>query len=86
MVPVCMITEETLSHVPEDVRQYLRALRRRILELEHTDAQQRLADLEDANRKLQIQVEELLGQPGRQLGRRRKDAAVSGTGLRKPQP
>jgi transposase len=55
-----MVNEETLNQVPEAVRQYLRALRRRILELEHTDAQQRLADLEDANRKLQVQVEELL--------------------------
>jgi hypothetical protein len=27
-----MMNEERLSHVPEDVRQYLRALRRRILE------------------------------------------------------
>src|SRR3954471_17937196 len=60
MVPICMVTEETLSQVPQDVRHYLRALRRRILELEQTDAQQRLAAVEAANRKLQAQVEELL--------------------------
>jgi transposase len=60
MVPTCMVTEETLSQVPEAVRQYLRALRRRILELEQTDAQQRIAFLEAANRKLQLQVDELL--------------------------
>jgi hypothetical protein len=32
MVPICMVTEETLSRVPEDVLRYLRALRRRIIE------------------------------------------------------
>jgi transposase len=55
-----MVNEETLNQVPEAVRQYLRVLRRRILELEQTDVQRRLADLEDANRQLQVQVEELL--------------------------
>jgi transposase len=60
MVPVCMVSEETLSQVPEDVRQYLRALRRRLIELEQTDTQQRIAELEAANRKLQAQVDELL--------------------------
>jgi transposase len=60
MVPTCLVNEETLNQVPEAVRQYLRVLRRRILELEQTDAQQRLADLEAANRKLQVQVDELL--------------------------
>jgi transposase len=60
MVPICMVTEETLNQVPDDVRQYLRALRWRILELEQTDAQHRIAKVEAANRKLQAQVEELL--------------------------
>src|SRR5260370_36465709 len=60
MVPTCMVNEETLNQVPDDVRLYLRALRRRILELEQTEPQQRIADLESANRKLQLQVEELL--------------------------
>jgi transposase len=66
MVPTCMVNEETLSQVPEDVRQYLRALRRRLIELEQTDAPQRIAQLEDANRKLQVQVEELLALARRQ--------------------
>jgi transposase len=61
MVPICMVNEETLNQLPDDVRQYLRVLRRRILELEQTDAQQRIAELEAANRKLQAQVDELLG-------------------------
>src|SRR3954452_14437893 len=60
MVPTCMVNEEMLSRVPEDVRQYLRSLRRRILELEQTEAQQRIAALEVANRRLQLQVDELL--------------------------
>src|ERR1700720_3119901 len=60
MMPICMVNEETLSQVPEAVRQYLRALRRRILELEQTDPQQRIAELEDANRKLQVQADDLL--------------------------
>jgi transposase len=55
-----MVNEETLNQVPEAVRQYLRVLRRRILQLEQTDVQRRLAELEDANRKLQDQVEQLL--------------------------
>jgi transposase len=60
MVPMCMVTEETLNQVPDDIRQYLRVLRRRIIELERTDAQQRIAQLEATNRKLQAQVDELL--------------------------
>src|SRR5947209_4940936 len=66
MVPVCMVTEETLSQVPDEVRQYLRALRRRVVELEQTDAQRRIAELEAANRQLQGRVEELLGVVGQQ--------------------
>jgi transposase len=60
MVPFCMVNEETLNQVPEEVRQYLRALRRHLIELEQGDAQQRIAELEAANRKLQVQVEDLL--------------------------
>jgi len=60
MVPTCMMNEEMLSQVPEAVRQYLRALRRRILELEQTDPQERIAALEAANRKLQVQIDDLL--------------------------
>jgi transposase len=60
MVPICMVNEETLKQVPEEVRQYLRVLRRRVVELEQTDAQQRIAELEAANRKLQAQLDECL--------------------------
>ena len=66
MVPICMVNEETLNQVPEEVRQYLRALRRRIMELERTDAQQRIAEREAANRKLQAQVDELRASARRQ--------------------
>jgi len=59
MVPICMVNEETLKQVPEDVRLYLRALRRRIAELEETDPQQRIAELEAANRKLAVELDEL---------------------------
>src|ERR1700674_4928576 len=51
MLPICMVNEETLAQVPEEVRLYLRALRRRIIELERTDPQQRIAELEAANRR-----------------------------------
>jgi hypothetical protein len=66
MVPIGMANEETLNQVPEEVRQYLRALRRRIMELEQTDAQQRIAALEATDRKLQTQVDELRGLASRQ--------------------
>src|ERR1700676_1463571 len=56
MVPICMVNEETLKQIPEDVLLYLRALRRRIVELEQTEPQQRIAELEAANRKLQVEL------------------------------
>jgi transposase len=55
-----MVNEETLNQVPPDVRQYLRVLRRHIVALEQSEPQQRIAELEAANRKLQVQFEELL--------------------------
>lgn len=58
MLPVCMVSAETLAQVPEEVRLYLRTLRRRIMELERTDPQQRIAELEAANRGLQVQLDE----------------------------
>ena len=58
MVPACMVNEETLAQMPEDVRLYLRALRRRIIELERTDPQQRITDLEAANRSLQVDLDD----------------------------
>lgn len=56
MLPICVLNAETLDQVPEDVRLYLRVLRRRIIELEQTDPQQRIAQLEAANRGLQVQL------------------------------
>src|SRR4029434_9502554 len=56
MLPICMVNAETLAQVPEDVRAYLRALRRRIIELEQTRPQRRIAELEAANRRLQVQL------------------------------
>src|SRR6059058_3628744 len=66
MVPVCMVNEETLAQIPEDVRLYLRALRRRIIELERTDPQQRIADLEAANRGLQVELDDALARIAQQ--------------------
>src|SRR4051812_14229424 len=60
MLPICMVNAETMAQVPEDVRLYLRALRRRIIELEQTDPRQRIADLEAANRGLQVELDDAL--------------------------
>jgi transposase len=62
MVPICLVNEEILQKVPEEIRQLLRALRRRIVELERTDAQQRIAELEDQVRSLQIERDDLCAQ------------------------
>jgi transposase len=58
MLPICMANAETMAQVPEDVLVYLRALRRRIIELEQTDPEQRIAELEAANRALQVQLDD----------------------------
>jgi transposase len=58
MLPICMVNAETMAQVPEDVLLYLRALRRRILELEQTDPQQRITELEAANRGLQVELDD----------------------------
>ena len=55
-----MVNEETLAQLPEDVRLYLRALRRRVIELERIEQQQRIADLEAANRALQVELDDAL--------------------------
>src|SRR3954469_13656985 len=71
MLPICMVNAETLAQVPEDVLLYLRALRRRIIELEQTDPQQRIADLEAANRGLQVELDDahaLIAQQQQQIG------------------
>jgi transposase len=60
MLPICMVNAETLAQVPEEVLRYLRALRRRIIELEQTDPQQRIAELEAANRGLQVELDDAL--------------------------
>src|SRR5438876_3269853 len=60
MLPICMVNAETLAQIPEEVRLYLRALRRRLIELERTDPQQRIADLEAANRGLQVELDDAL--------------------------
>jgi transposase len=53
-----MVNDETLKQTPEDVLLYLRALRRRIVELEQTAPQQRIAELEAANRQLRVELDE----------------------------
>jgi transposase len=66
MTPYFMATEETLNRTPPEVREYLRLLRRRIQELEATDPQRRIAELEATIRKLQVQVEDLQAALNRQ--------------------
>jgi transposase len=61
MTPYFMVNEETLKRTPEEVREYLRFLRRRIQELEGTDPQRRIEELEAANRKLRTEIEDLKG-------------------------
>ena len=70
MLPICMVNAETLEQIPEDVRLYLRALRRRIVELEQTNPQKCIAQLEAANRGLQVQLDDaqtLIGQQQEQI-------------------
>src|SRR4029077_712842 len=70
MLPICMANAETMAQVPEDVLLYLRALRRRVVALEQTDPQQRIAELEAANRGLQVQLDDaqaLISQQHEQL-------------------
>ena len=54
-----MVNEETLKRTPPEMLEYLRYLRRRIQELESTDPQQRIEELEATIRKLQVEVEDL---------------------------
>src|SRR4051812_30971776 len=71
MLPICMVNAETMAQVPEDVLVYLRALRRRIIELEQADPQQRIAFLEAANRALQVGLDDalaLIAQHQKQIG------------------
>lgn len=80
MLPICMVNAETMAQIPEEVSLYLRALRRRIIELEQTDPQQRIAQLEALNRGLQVQLDDalaLLAQQQEQLGQLRQQLADS---------
>jgi transposase len=61
MTPYFMVNEETLKRTPEEVREYLRFLRRRIQELESTDQQRRIEEQEATIRKLQTEIEDLKG-------------------------
>lgn len=59
MTPYFMVNEETLKRTPEEVREYLRYLRRRIQQLEGTDTHRRIEELEASIRKLQTRIEDL---------------------------
>jgi transposase len=61
MTPYFMVNEEALKRTPPELLGYLRFLRRRIQELEDTDPQRRIEDLEATIRKLQCAVEDLKG-------------------------
>jgi transposase len=78
MLPICMVNAETMAKVPEDVLLYLRALRRRIIELGQTDPQQRIAFLEAANRGLQVELDDalaLIAQHQEQIGQLQQQLA-----------
>jgi transposase len=59
MTLYCMVNEETLERTPEEVRAYLRYLRGRIGELEGTEPQRRVEELEATVRKLKTQIADL---------------------------
>ncbi len=61
MTPYFMVNEETLNRTPPEVVEYLRFLRRRIQELEASEPQRRIEELEATIRKLQTEVEDLKG-------------------------
>jgi transposase len=61
MTPYFMVSEETLKHTPPEVLEYLRFLRRRVQQLEATDPQRRIEELELANRNLRQEIEDLKG-------------------------
>jgi uncharacterized protein DUF6444 len=78
MVPICMVNEETLIQIPDDVRLYRRALRRRIIDLEQCASQQRIAELEATNRLLQAEraaLRALLGQQQTHIQQRQHQLA-----------
>lgn len=54
-----MVNEQTLKQTPPEVREYLQYLRRRIQELESTDPQKRIEELEATIRKLKTEIADL---------------------------
>src|SRR3954453_13217804 len=78
MLPICVVNAETMAQVPVDVLVYLRALRRRIIELEQADPQRRIAELEAANRGLQVELDDalaLIAQHQSQIGQLQQQLA-----------
>jgi len=61
MTPCFLVNEESLKRTPPEVLEYLRFLLRRIQQLEATDPQLRIAELEAANRRLQTEIDNLKG-------------------------
>src|SRR5271166_4623329 len=59
MTPYFMVNEETLERTPPEIRQYLCFLRRRITELESTDPQQHIEQLEGTIRGLHAEIDDL---------------------------
>ena len=79
MTPYFMVNEETLKRTPEEVREYLRLLRRRIQELEGTDSQRRIEELEATIRELKAEIADLHTahqQPIQQLQQQLADACA----------
>src|SRR5689334_21411147 len=67
MTPYCMVNDEMWNRTPEEVRVYLRLLRRRIQELEGTDAQRRIEELELTIRRLKTEIADLKAAHQRQM-------------------
>src|SRR5262249_18229352 len=59
MTPYFMVDEETLKRTPEEVREYLRFLRRRVNELETTEPFRQIDKLEATIRGLHVDIAEL---------------------------
>src|SRR4051794_18878430 len=59
MTPYFMVNSETLKNTPEEMRDYLRFLRRRINELENTEPQRQIEKLEATIRGLNVEIDEL---------------------------
>jgi transposase len=78
MTPYFMVNAETLERTPPEVREYLRVLRRRINELETTDPQRHIDQLEGTIRGLHAEIEELkalVHQQQQQIGQLQQQVA-----------